>query len=115
MEAFELEELLGAGRAAGRAYHEFLRVPSLSMGLYRLPAGGTDPQQPHTEDEIYYIAQGRGMIHVGAEDRPVAAGSIVFVGAGVEHRFHTIAEDLVILVFFAPAEYSLQAGTTTPP
>ena len=107
MKAFELTELLAAQQAGGKLYHEFLRVPALSMGLYVLPAGQPDPQQPHTEDEVYYIVGGRGMIHVGGEDRPVQAGSTVYVAAGVDHRFHSITEDLQLLVFFAPAE-----GTT---
>lgn len=81
-------------------------MPSLSMGLYALPAGGVDPQQPHTEDEVYYVVSGRATIRVGEEDRPVESGSVVFVEARVEHRFHTITEDLTVLVFFAPAEYS---------
>jgi mannose-6-phosphate isomerase-like protein (cupin superfamily) len=76
------------------------------MGLYELPAGGIDPQQPHTEDEVYYVVSGRALIRVGNEDQRVSAGSIVFVAANVEHRFHTITEDLSILVFFAPAEYT---------
>ncbi len=80
------------------------------MGLYVLKAGGIDPQQPHSEDEVYYIAAGRGMIRVGGEDQPVEAGSVVFVAAGVEHRFHSITEDLHILVFFAPAEYTLKGN-----
>ena len=110
MEAFEIADLLEAGQQTGRAYLEFLRVPALSMGLYQLPAEGVDPQQPHTEDEVYYIVRGAGQIRVGTEDRAVAAGSVVFVAAGVEHRFHSITEDLAILVFFAPAEYALAGG-----
>jgi mannose-6-phosphate isomerase-like protein (cupin superfamily) len=106
MDAFDLQQLQDERGRAQRAYLEFLRVPSLSAGLYVLPAGGTDTQQPHTEDEVYYIASGRAAIQVAGEDRPVAAGSIVYVKAGDEHRFHSIAEELVILVFFAPAEYS---------
>ena len=106
MDAFELANLIAAHDRAGRAYLEFLRRASLSAGLYRLPAGGIDPQQPHTEDEVYYVLQGRGSIRVGAEDRSVEAGSIVFVPARIEHRFHSILEDLTLLVFFAPAEYS---------
>lgn len=106
MQAFEIQELINQQQAAGKLYLEFLRVPALSMGLYVLPAGGTDPQQPHSEDEVYYIVSGQGMIFVGGEDRPVQAGSVVFVAAHVEHRFHSIEEDLKILVFFAPAEYS---------
>ncbi|MFL5731870.1 MAG: cupin domain-containing protein [Chloroflexia bacterium] len=106
MNAFELSQVLGERERSGRSYLEFLRVPSLSMGVYVLPAQGTDPQQPHTEDEVYYVVSGRASILVGDEDRPVEPGSIVFVEAGVEHRFHTIEEDLTVLVFFAPAEYS---------
>ncbi len=113
MEAFELDDLSAARQQAGRLYLEFLRVPALSMGLYELPAQGVDPQQPHTEDEVYYVVRGAGQIRVGDEDRAVRAGSVVFVAAGVDHRFHSITEDLAILVFFAPAEYSSAASDST--
>jgi mannose-6-phosphate isomerase-like protein (cupin superfamily) len=106
MDAFELKQLLDERAKSGRLYLEFLRVPALSAGLYVLPAGGVDPQGTHTEDEVYYIISGRGAIQVAGESRAVAAGSVVFVKAGDEHRFHSIAEELVILVFFAPAEYA---------
>ncbi len=106
MQAFELADLVEARARSGRLYLEFLRVPDLSVGLYELPAGGPDPQGPHTEDEVYYVIEGRGQIRVGEEDRPVREGSVVFVAAEVEHRFHSIELDLTILVFFAPAEYS---------
>ena len=106
MNAYELEQLTAELDASGKLYLEFLRVPSMSLGLYALPAGGRDPQQPHTEDEVYYIIRGQGQIRVGDEDRPVGPGSTVFVAATVEHRFHSITEDLLILVFFAPAEYT---------
>lgn len=104
MDAFEISQLIIEQQKSGKSYLEFLRVPALSVGLYTLPAGGIDPQQPHTEDEVYYIVEGRGVIRVGEEDRAVEAGTIVFVAAHVEHRFHTISQDLKILVFFAPAE-----------
>jgi mannose-6-phosphate isomerase-like protein (cupin superfamily) len=74
------------------------------MGLYVLKAGATDPQKLHNEDEVYYILSGRGIIYVAGEDRAVQTGSSVFVKAHDEHRFHSITEDLQILVFFAPAE-----------
>ena len=106
MQAYDLDELLAAHTEAGALYHEFVREPSLSTGLYILPAGAHDPQQPHTEDEVYSIISGRGQIMVAGEERAVRAGSVVFVAAGVEHRFHTITEDLTILVFFAPPRRS---------
>lgn len=107
MDAYQLSQLQQQLRRGHEPYLEFLRVPALSMGLYELPAGGADPQLPHTEDEVYYVVSGRAMIRVLNEDQPVGAGSIVFVAANVEHCFHTITEDLSILVFFAPAESSL--------
>jgi mannose-6-phosphate isomerase-like protein (cupin superfamily) len=105
MQAFNLSEIVLEQQGAGKAYLEFLRVPAMSLGLYVLPAGGTDPQQPHTEDEVYYVVSGRGMIKVGGEDQAVEPGTTVYVAANVEHRFHSITEELQILVFFAPAEY----------
>ena len=109
MDAFELTTLVAEQTQASKSYLEFLRVPSLSIGVYRLPAGGVDPQSPHTEDEVYYVVSGRAQIRVGDEDRAVGAGSIVFVAARVPHRFHLIEEELTVLVFFAPAEYSLRS------
>jgi mannose-6-phosphate isomerase-like protein (cupin superfamily) len=106
MKAYELVHLLDQQNQSGQDYLEFLRVPSLSAGLYMLAAGAVDMQEPHTEDEIYYVISGRGFIQVDQESRPVEAGSLVFVKARVEHRFHTITEDLRVLVIFAPAEYS---------
>lgn len=106
MQAFNMSEIVSQQQGSGKAYLEFLRVPALSVGLYVLPAGGTDPQQPHTEDEVYYVVSGRGAIRVGDEDRAVEAGTTVYVAAHVEHRFHSISEELRILVFFAPAEYT---------
>ena len=106
MDAWELDEVEAARVAGGRLYHEFLQVPDLSAGLYVLEAGGTDPQSPHTEDELYYVIEGRAVVTVGDEDRPVGPGSLVFVAATVPHRFHDITERLVLLVAFGPAEGS---------
>ncbi|MEZ4521267.1 MAG: dimethylsulfonioproprionate lyase family protein [Thermomicrobiales bacterium] len=101
MESFELDRLLAAQRAGGDLYHEFLRVPDLNCGIYVLPAGRPDPQQPHDEDEVYYVISGSGRFMAGDEDVPARPGSIIYVEAGAEHRFHSITEDLTILVFFA--------------
>jgi mannose-6-phosphate isomerase-like protein (cupin superfamily) len=108
MQAYELTQLISQRESINKAYLEFLKVPDLSMGLYVLPANGVDSQSPHTEDEVYYVVSGKGKIKVADEDRDVSAGSIVYVEKNVEHRFHSIEEELTILVFFAPAEYSLK-------
>ena len=89
---------------SGKRYFEFLRVPALSAGVYVLAAGSIDPQSPHKEDEIYYVVRGRGRMKAGSEDQAATEGSIIFVAAGVEHRFYEITEELTVLVFFAPPE-----------
>ena len=106
MKAFELTQLISQREAQAGLYLEFLKVPDLSMGLYLLPAGEMDPQAPHTEDEVYYVVSGRAKILVANENRDVQAGSIVYVPKNVAHRFHSIEEELKVLVFFAPAESS---------
>jgi mannose-6-phosphate isomerase-like protein (cupin superfamily) len=106
MQACELAQLIQQRKDSNKLYLEFLKVPDLSMGLYVLPAGGTDPQSPHTEDEVYFVTGGKAKIRVAGEDRDVQAGSVVYVAKNVEHRFHSIEEELTVLVFFAPAEYS---------
>ena len=88
----------------GRLYQEFLSVPAMSAGLYVLAAGAVDPQRPHHEDEMYYVVRGRARFRAGDEDREVSSGTVIFVAAGVEHRFYDIEEELAVLVFFAPAE-----------
>ena len=110
MEAFEIEKLQEQRLELGRLYLEFLRVPALSAGLYNLKAGEKDNQQPHTEDEVYYVVSGKASFLGGDKQFPVRAGSVLFVEAHLEHRFFDIEEDLNVLVFFAPAEYSLKKG-----
>ena len=103
MQAREIPDLDPQPRDAdGHGYVDFLASPRLSVGLAVWPAGSTDRQQPHKEDEVYYVIEGRGTIRVADEERAVQAGSLVFVAAGVEHRFHDIEEDLRVLVFWAP-------------
>ena len=103
MQVFHVPSLREKLRASHASYREFLRVPSMSCGLYSLPMGADDPQVPHTEDELYYVASGEGRIRMGLEDQPVRPGAIVFVPKGVEHKFHSITADLVLLVVFSPA------------
>jgi mannose-6-phosphate isomerase-like protein (cupin superfamily) len=89
-------------------YAEFLRTPAMSCGVYVLQPKEKDFQRPHNQDEVYYVIRGAGRIKVVAEnqpeqDRALVAGDIIFVKAREEHRFHSITQELVLLVVFAPA------------
>ncbi|NOU98614.1 cupin domain-containing protein [Paenibacillus planticolens] len=88
------------------SYYEFLKVPSMSVGLYKLSKGEKDNQKPHTEDEIYVIIEGKASFQNRDTFTEISKGDILFVEANKEHRFYDITEDLTTLVFFSPAEYS---------
>ena len=107
-DAFDVQQLAAALARDRHEFAEFFRSPSesLSLTVARWPAGSVDDQQPHTEDEIYYVVAGRAKLTVNGEPTPVESGSVAFVAAGVEHRFIEITEDLDVLVFWSPARGS---------
>ena len=95
----------------GVRYTEFDRRPGLSFGMYWLGAGVTDPQSPHTEDEIYVVIAGRGAIEMAGATHPIQPGSVISIPRHVEHRFVDVTEDLALVVVFGPPEGDLrQAG-----
>src|SRR5262245_14737671 len=102
MDIHDIAEVERERRAAGALYREFLRRPSMSLGLYVLEAGADEPQTPHAEDEVYFVISGRATVRVDGRDSAIGPGSVVFVGKRVEHSFHSISERLELLVVFAP-------------
>ena len=108
MNAFDIPDLDPQPRDdQGHGYLDVLASEKLSVGLSVWPAGSIDRQTPHEEDEVYYIISGRGSLRVADDTRRLKAGSLVFVAAHVEHRFHDIEEDLRVLVFWAPPHRSV--------
>ena len=99
--AFEIADEVERLRETGTPYREFLRVPSLSCGVYRLPAGAKDLQAPHDEDEVYFVISGRGKVRIDGREREVGRGSLLYVRATAEHSFFEIEEDMTLLVIFA--------------
>lgn len=99
----------------GTHWIEQLRVPDLSVGTYSIAAGGADGQEPHTEDEIYVVTAGRAMFEAGGDRVAVGAGSVLYVPAGEVHRFTDVAQDLTMVVIFAPAEGSRPRASVRRP
>jgi mannose-6-phosphate isomerase-like protein (cupin superfamily) len=104
---FDFSELLAK---SPERYLEFVRVSSLSVGIYVLDGGALDPQTPHSEDEVYYVVSGQAKMKTGSEgDRKsfdVGPGTIIFVPARMHHSFYDITQRLAVLVFFGPPESS---------
>jgi len=107
MQTFSVNSIAAECDVKNQAWLEFLRVSTFSMGVYRLRAGQADRQQPHTEDEAYYVVSGRATFQSGDQQQAVGPGTVIFVERSAEHRFVDVTEDLTLLVFFAPPEGSL--------
>jgi quercetin dioxygenase-like cupin family protein len=68
-----------------------------------------DPQQPHTRDEIYVVAQGSGAFFNGSGRRPCQSGDLIFAPAGNTHRFEDFTDDFAEWVMF----YGPEGGEAT--
>lgn len=98
---YQLDDLEKELTDSQRRYLPFLNVKTLRTGLYVLPAGVEDKQQPHEHDEVYYVISGKSKFIAGGKTTEAIAGSVLYVKAKVEHRFFDIEEELKIMVFFS--------------
>lgn len=105
-DVFEIPAIVERLRGGEQPYEEFLNRGTLSVGVYHLAAGRPDLQQPHSEDEIYYVLAGDGAIEVDGKRTPVRPGSVIFVAKHAVHRFVDYPAGLTLLVIFAPARGS---------
>ena len=71
---------------------------SLKVEIYKPKK--VDLQKPHTRDEVYVVISGSGRFINGGARHPFQAGEVLFVSAGVEHRFEDFTEDFATWVLF---------------
>ena len=85
-----------------RQWVELLSHGTMRAGLYA--PRGVDDQQPHDQDEIYVVMRGRGVFVRGSERRPFGPGDLLFVPAGMAHRFEEFTDDFATwVVFWGPS------------
>src|SRR5947207_5601974 len=96
-----VEILKAKGRlaAAGGGYEVVHESPGLELGVYVLVAPEPDRQQPHDDDEVYVVLEGRGTLDVEGELFDLSQGHAAFVAAGAEHRFVGYEQVAVLVVF----------------
>jgi mannose-6-phosphate isomerase-like protein (cupin superfamily) len=82
----------------GERFVELFRHGSLSVELYA--PRGVDPQGPHTRDEVYAVIRGSGWFRNGSDRHRFGPGDVLFVPAGVVHRFEEFTDDMMVWVFF---------------
>ena len=97
--AFEIEQVRRRLEAGNGGYEIVHTSPGLEVGVYVLVAPEPDRQQPHEDDELYVVLEGRGVLTVEGEETPLTEGQAAFVPAGADHRF-TGYEGLSVLVIF---------------
>ncbi len=107
-EAFDVEAVRRRLEEGNGGYEIVHASPGLEVGVYVLVAPEPDRQQPHADDELYVVLDGRGTLTVEGKEIPLTTGQAVFVPAGAEHQF-TGYEGLSVLVVFAR-----QLGNATP-
>ncbi|MDR7555760.1 MAG: cupin domain-containing protein [Armatimonadota bacterium] len=83
-------------------FQRLLGRPDLTVGVLRVLPGGLDLQGTHQQDEVYACVGGRGLVRLGDRDVPVGPGAVIFVPAGVPHRFHGNKEPLVLAYVLVP-------------
>jgi mannose-6-phosphate isomerase-like protein (cupin superfamily) len=83
---------------AGERYVELFQHGTLSVELYA--PRGSDPQHPHTRDEVYVVVQGSGYFRNAETRHRFAPGDLLFVPAGAVHRFEDFTDDLAVWVLF---------------
>jgi mannose-6-phosphate isomerase-like protein (cupin superfamily) len=101
--SFGLKEAMERLKAANGGYEIVHESPGLEVGVYVLVAPEPDRQQPHDDDELYVVLEGRGVLEIEEESVPAEEGRAIFVQAGADHRF-TGYEGLSVLVIFARRE-----------
>jgi len=74
---------------------------TLQVKMYRPQK--QDPQKPHARDELYFIAAGAGRFVNGGDRHAFGPGDVLFVPAGVVHRFEEFSDDFCTwVVFYGP-------------
>jgi mannose-6-phosphate isomerase-like protein (cupin superfamily) len=94
--------------SADKAYGVLLSHGTLELGYYKPDT--VDPQQPHTQDEIYIVQSGSGYFVLGEERQPFAQGEALFVPAGMVHRFEDFSDDFAAwVIFYGPQGGEIEA------
>jgi mannose-6-phosphate isomerase-like protein (cupin superfamily) len=97
-----LARLPGPG---GERFASVLERGELLIEIYA--PRGRDPQQPHTRDELYVVVGGTGFFLNGDARERFGPGDVLFVPAGVVHRFENFTDDLAVwVIFYGPEKNS---------
>jgi len=98
MERLTVSNALDSLKQVNEPFRELFTHGSLSVEIYK--PEGVDLQEPHSRDEVYVVASGSGFFVNGDSRERFEAGEVLFVPAGVIHRFEDFGDDFATWVFF---------------
>ena len=97
---FDLATYVGKIKKSSSYFYTFINKDTLSAGVLFLRPGEEDTQEPHENDEVYYVISGDGFLKIKDKDYPVSEDKVFFVAKNVKHYFHGNKKNLKVLYFF---------------
>ena len=101
---FDLATYLEKIKKSSSYFYTFINRDSLAAGVLVLKPGEEDTQEPHENDEVYYIISGDGFLKINDKDYEISKDKLFFVAKGVEHFFHGNTTELKVLYFFGGSD-----------
>lgn len=95
-----LEQALAGIPAEGEPFYQVLKEPHMRAVIYT--PRQVDTQEPHLEDEVYLVVQGRAVLEVGSATYPCRPGDLLYVEARTEHHFRDFSDDFTVWAVFGP-------------
>jgi mannose-6-phosphate isomerase-like protein (cupin superfamily) len=102
---FDTKEYIEKILKSDTYFHTFINRENIAAGILRLEPGEKDTQEPHENDEIYYVIRGDGFLTVDKKDFPLSEGMTYYVAKKIPHRFHGNKKELVVLYFFGGPDH----------
>ena len=102
---FNLKDNLDKIKKDNSYFHTFINKDSLAAGILFLKPGEEDTQEPHENDEVYFVISGNGYLKIKNKNYKVSKEKLFFVAKGVPHYFHSNTKDLKVLYFFGSSDF----------
>ena len=112
---FEVEQARERLLERGGGYEAVHVSPGLEIGVYALVAPEPDRQQPHEDDEVYVVLEGRGTLEIEGTPVALTEGQAVFVPAGADHGFIGYEQLSVLVIFARGRQTPTQSGPKDAP
>ena len=101
---FNLKDNLDKIKKDNSYFHTFINKDSLAAGILFLKPGEEDTQEPHENDEVYFVISGNGYLKIKNKNYKVSKDKLFFVAKGVPHFFHSNTNNLKVLYFFGGSD-----------